>query len=84
MQAAVDEVEVPAGAPVSIGGVAAQQQDAFTDLGPALLVATALADPGSLCPARQFYLPFSARTAGFGGGGAGWWGGVRGGGWGAG
>jgi multidrug efflux pump subunit AcrB len=39
VQAAVDEVELPAGATAELGGVTAQQGDAFTQLSIALLVA---------------------------------------------
>jgi HAE1 family hydrophobic/amphiphilic exporter-1 len=42
LQAAVDGVEVPDGASVTIGGVSADQQDAFADLGLALLIAIAI------------------------------------------
>lgn len=39
---AVDEVELPAGADVTIGGVAADQEEAFADLGLALMAAIAI------------------------------------------
>jgi HAE1 family hydrophobic/amphiphilic exporter-1 len=39
---AVDELDLPAGATVEVGGVAAQQSDAFSDLGVALLIAIAI------------------------------------------
>ncbi len=39
---AVDELDLPAGASVEVGGVAAQQSDAFADLGLALLAAIAI------------------------------------------
>ncbi|MBO0901648.1 efflux RND transporter permease subunit [Cellulomonas sp. zg-ZUI22] len=39
MRTALEDVDVPAGASVEIGGVAADQEDAFADLGLALLVA---------------------------------------------
>lgn len=42
LQGAIDELDVPAGASVSVGGVAADQQDAFGDLGLALLAAIAI------------------------------------------
>ncbi len=42
MQTAIDGIDVPAGASVEIGGVAAQQSSAFSDLGTALLIAIAL------------------------------------------
>jgi HAE1 family hydrophobic/amphiphilic exporter-1 len=42
LQAAVDGITVPDGASVTIGGVSADQQDAFADLGLALLIAIAI------------------------------------------
>lgn len=42
LQAAVDGLDLPAGVDVEVGGVASQQQDAFADLGLALLVAIAI------------------------------------------
>ena len=42
LQAQLDDLDVPAGASVAIGGVATDQQDAFADLGLALLVAIAI------------------------------------------
>ncbi|MBO3088949.1 efflux RND transporter permease subunit [Cellulomonas dongxiuzhuiae] len=42
MRTALEDVDVPAGASVEIGGVAADQEDAFADLGLALLVALAI------------------------------------------
>jgi len=42
LTAAVDDVELPAGATVEVGGVAADQSDAFADLGLALLAAIAI------------------------------------------
>jgi multidrug efflux pump subunit AcrB len=42
LQAAVDGIDVPAGASVTIGGVSSDQQDAFADLGLALLIAIAI------------------------------------------
>lgn len=39
LQEALDAIEVPAGASIEVGGVAADQQDAFADLGLALLAA---------------------------------------------
>jgi HAE1 family hydrophobic/amphiphilic exporter-1 len=42
LQTAVDGLDVPAGASVEIGGVSSEQQDAFGDLGLALLVAIAI------------------------------------------
>jgi HAE1 family hydrophobic/amphiphilic exporter-1 len=42
LQAAVDGVDVPDGASVTIGGVSSDQQDAFADLGLALLIAIAI------------------------------------------
>ncbi|KQT02357.1 efflux RND transporter permease subunit [Cellulomonas sp. Leaf395] len=42
LQAQLDDLDVPAGASVAIGGVATDQQDAFADLGVALLVAIAI------------------------------------------
>ncbi|WP_456823174.1 efflux RND transporter permease subunit [Cellulomonas sp. P5_E12] len=42
LQAKVDTIDVPAGSSVAIGGVASDQQDAFADLGLALLVAIAI------------------------------------------
>ena len=42
LQAAVDGIDVPAGASVTIGGVSGDQQDAFADLGLALLIAIAI------------------------------------------
>jgi HAE1 family hydrophobic/amphiphilic exporter-1 len=42
LQAAVDGVDVPSGASVTIGGVSSDQQDAFADLGLALLIAIAI------------------------------------------
>ncbi|WP_159798198.1 efflux RND transporter permease subunit [Puerhibacterium puerhi] len=42
LTAAVDDVELPAGAAVEVGGVASQQADAFADLGLALLAAIAI------------------------------------------
>ena len=42
LQKAVDEMELPAGAHVELGGVAADQEDAFSDLGLALLLAIAI------------------------------------------
>ncbi|GEK21288.1 efflux RND transporter permease subunit [Cellulomonas xylanilytica] len=42
LQAELDDLDVPAGAGVAIGGVATDQQDAFADLGLALLVAVAI------------------------------------------
>lgn len=42
LAAAVDDVELPAGAAVEVGGVASQQADAFADLGLALLAAIAI------------------------------------------
>lgn len=42
LQSQLDELDVPAGSSVAIGGVATDQQDAFADLGLALLVAIAI------------------------------------------
>ncbi|MBO3100516.1 efflux RND transporter permease subunit [Cellulomonas fengjieae] len=42
LQAQIDELDVPAGASVAIGGIATEQQDAFADLGLALLIAIAI------------------------------------------
>lgn len=42
LQTKVDAIDVPAGSSVAIGGVASDQQDAFADLGLALLVAIAI------------------------------------------
>ncbi|KQR12237.1 efflux RND transporter permease subunit [Cellulomonas sp. Leaf334] len=42
LQADLDDLDVPAGASVEIGGVATDQQDAFADLGLALLIAIAI------------------------------------------
>jgi len=42
LQSAIDSIEVPAGASVAIGGVAAEQEQAFADLTLALLVAVAI------------------------------------------
>jgi HAE1 family hydrophobic/amphiphilic exporter-1 len=42
LTAAVDDVDLPAGAAVEVGGVASQQADAFADLGLALLAAIAI------------------------------------------
>ncbi|WP_454051216.1 efflux RND transporter permease subunit [Cellulomonas sp. Marseille-Q8402] len=42
LQAVVDGIDVPAGASVTIGGVSSDQQDAFADLGLALLIAIAI------------------------------------------
>lgn len=42
LRTALEDVDVPAGASVEVGGVAADQEDAFADLGLALLVAIAI------------------------------------------
>lgn len=42
LRAALEDVEVPPGASLQVGGVAADQEDAFADLGLALLVAIAI------------------------------------------
>ncbi|TFH70520.1 efflux RND transporter permease subunit [Cellulomonas sp. HD19AZ1] len=42
LTAALEDVDVPAGASVEVGGVAADQADAFSDLGLALLIAIAI------------------------------------------
>ena len=42
MRTALEDLDVPAGASVEIGGVAADQEDAFADLGLALLIAIAI------------------------------------------
>lgn len=42
LRTALEDVDVPAGASVEVGGVAADQEDAFADLGLALLIAIAI------------------------------------------
>lgn len=58
LTAAIDDLELPGGATVELGGVATQQADAFADLGLALLVAIAIVYLVMVATFRSLLQPF--------------------------
>ncbi|WP_369130355.1 efflux RND transporter permease subunit, partial [Modestobacter roseus] len=58
LQAAIDELDLPAGAEVSIGGVAADQGEAFADLGLALVIAIVIVYLVMVATFRSLAQPF--------------------------
>ncbi|MCZ2805270.1 efflux RND transporter permease subunit [Modestobacter sp. VKM Ac-2983] len=58
LQAAIDDLELPAGAEVSIGGVAADQGEAFADLGLALVIAVVIVYLVMVATFRSLAQPF--------------------------
>ncbi len=58
LTAAIDDLDLPGGATVELGGVATQQADAFADLGLALLVAIAIVYLVMVATFRSLLQPF--------------------------
>ncbi|MCZ2818677.1 efflux RND transporter permease subunit [Modestobacter sp. VKM Ac-2984] len=58
LQSAIDDLELPAGAEVSIGGVAADQEEAFADLGLALVIAVVIVYLVMVATFRSLAQPF--------------------------